>query len=184
MTIDRKALSWIELVVLVGLVFLYGWATYERNFVWETGYSLWLDVTRKSPLKARPHQNLGVGFYNKGEYSQAIAEFKEAIYLDPYNPEPHYKLGVVYQRIGLFNLAISEYDKFLGFEQKHPRASYSSYLDTYVAKAYNNLGVCYFNKGEIDKAIEEFKKALRQDPYLSDALYNLGIATKKREQVD
>lgn len=171
---------YIEFVVLIALVLIYGWATYQRNFVWKDDFSLWGDCAKKSPLKSRGHHNLGLELYKKGDYTQTIAEFKEAIRLDPQNPEPHYNIGVAYQRMGQCNFAIAEYEKFMGFKQKYQKALYCTSLGPFFTEAHNNLGVCYFMNGDIDKAIKEFKEALRLNPNHTNALYNLGVVTRKR----
>jgi tetratricopeptide (TPR) repeat protein len=181
---SMPALRCIELVVLIIVVVTYGWATYQRNLLWKDDFILWSDVVKKSPLKARVHLNMGVVLYRKGAYTQAIAEFKENIRLDPDNPEANYYLGVAYQRIGLYDLAIKEYNNLLSITKKYPKAIYCIPLNFhYFVEAHNNLGVCYFMKGDIDKAIEEFRSALRLNPHHADALHNLGIMIKKGEQI-
>lgn len=57
--------------------------TFERNMVYRDPVLLWLDTVAKSPLKARPHNNLGHSLAVKGEWDQAIEEFRAAIKLDP-----------------------------------------------------------------------------------------------------
>jgi len=164
-----KLFRWIELTALIGLVLLFGWATYNRNLVWETDVTLWSDVIKKSPDKARPYNNIGRAYLGNKAFLQAIPFLTEALRLDPYFSYAHYNLGIAYQGIGLYDKAIAEYKKVL-YDIRQP----------YFADVHNNLGVCYFNKGWTDLAIEEFKQALNINPYFSDARFNLGIAYKSK----
>jgi len=68
----------IELLLLTGILLVYSYATYQRNIIWKSGTSLWQDVIRKSPNKARPYKNLGVAYYRDNIYHQAITQFKKA----------------------------------------------------------------------------------------------------------
>jgi tetratricopeptide (TPR) repeat protein len=169
MTIDQKALTWIELVVLVTLVLIFGWISFQRNFIWKNDFSLWSDVVIKSPEKARPYNNLGRAYLGNKAFLQAIPYLKEALRLNPYFSYAHYNLGTAYQGIGIYDEALMEYKKALyGTPQ------------TYFANIHNNMGVCYFKKGLIDIASEEFKQALKINPSFSDARFNLDVAMKLR----
>lgn len=170
------ALHWVELIVIAGIVLLYGWSTHERNFVWRDDIALWSDIIQKSPYKPRGHFNLGLELYNKGEFIKAIEKFKETKQLNPDNPVAYFNLGITYQRMGLYDPAIAEYEQFLLFKEKYLKTGF------YFAEVHNNLGVCYFIKGDIKKAIKEFKTALVYNPYHSNALYNLDTLIKKGEQ--
>ena len=49
------------------IVLLLGIATYNRNKVWKTTYSLWADTLSKSPNRARPITIVGIELYKRGE---------------------------------------------------------------------------------------------------------------------
>jgi protein O-mannosyl-transferase len=167
--VKNLTLLWIELFILIVLVFTYGWATYQRNFVWKDEVTFWSDVIKKSPDKARPYNNLGRAYLCNKAFPEAIPYLKEALRLNPYFSFAHYNLGIAYQGIGLCDEAITEYQKTL-YGTRQP----------YFAKVHNNLGVCYFIKGRTDMAIEEFNKAIEINPYFSDAHFNLGIAYRSK----
>ena len=57
--------------------------TYKRNLLYEDEISLWSDTVHKSPLKARPHNNLGHAYAMSGEWEQALKEFRIAAQLNP-----------------------------------------------------------------------------------------------------
>lgn len=167
-----KLFRWIELTALIGLVLIFGWTTYNRNLVWKADVTLWSDVIKKSPKKARPYNNLGRAYLANKAFLKAIPYLKEALRFNPYFSYAHYNLGIAYQGIGLYDKAIIEYKKAL-YGTRQP----------YFVQVHNNLGVCYFIKGWTDLAIEEFKQALDIDPDFSDARFNLDTVlrvTKKQ----
>jgi protein involved in temperature-dependent protein secretion len=57
--------------------------TYQRNLLYHDEVSLWSDTVRKSPVKARPHNNLGHAYAMQGDWDRAIEEFRIASRLDP-----------------------------------------------------------------------------------------------------
>lgn len=59
------------------------WCTISRNMFYADPVMLWSDAVRKSPNKARPHNNLGHAYYLAGDLDRAIAEFRVALSLDP-----------------------------------------------------------------------------------------------------
>lgn len=163
---------WIELLIIIGLLSLYGWYAYQRNLIWKNGFILWSDVIKKSPQKARPYNNLGREYVNNKAFLQAIPYLTQALRINPYFTQAHYNLGIAYQGIGFYDEAINEYQKAL----------YGT-IQPYFANIHNNLGVCYFMKGWTDLAIWEFKQALSIKPDFSDARFNLDLAlqTTKKE---
>jgi tetratricopeptide (TPR) repeat protein len=65
------------------LVLVLSWLTYQRNLRYADEVSLWSDTVRKSPAKARPHNNLGHAYAMHGDWDHAIEEFRIAAQLDP-----------------------------------------------------------------------------------------------------
>ena len=66
--------------VLIGLLYLF---TYQRNLLYQDRFLLWSDAVRKSPNKARPHNNLGYAYSVHGDWDRAIEHFRIAAQLDP-----------------------------------------------------------------------------------------------------
>ena len=65
------------------LVLALGVATHQRNLLYRDEVSLWSDTVRKSPNKARPHNNLGHAYAMQDNWDRAIEEFRIAARLDP-----------------------------------------------------------------------------------------------------
>lgn len=60
-----------------------GKLTWDRNRVWGSVLTLWQDTANKSPMKIRPHINLGRALYKAGKIRDALTAFKRAEQLDP-----------------------------------------------------------------------------------------------------
>ena len=70
--------------MLITLLLLCGWATYQRNFTWKDDFTLWSDVAKKSPEKYRTHNNLGFAYSNiKEQYNLALLEYHRALRINP-----------------------------------------------------------------------------------------------------
>jgi tetratricopeptide (TPR) repeat protein len=73
---------WLRPAVLALAVVL-GGLTLARNQVYATEVALWEDTARKSPEKARVHNNLGYAYLQEGRLDAAEAAFERALALDP-----------------------------------------------------------------------------------------------------
>jgi hypothetical protein len=73
----------VSLIIL--LVCTFSVWTYHRNEIWKDSETLWKDVVRKSPAKARPYTNLGNAFYNTGSFQEAIKFYEMALKNEPYH---------------------------------------------------------------------------------------------------
>lgn len=160
---QQTRVTHIEFAVLLSLIAAYSLATFERNFAWKTGLSLWSDVVKKSLEKARPHYNMGHSYQDKGNYDRAIAEYKTSISLSPNFVDAHNSLGVAYYNKGLRMKAIQKYKDALK-------------INNNCFRAYYNIGIIYLRQGLIDKAISENRKALKLRPSYAKARFNLATA--------
>jgi tetratricopeptide (TPR) repeat protein len=68
------------------LVLTLAGATAARNRLYADPVLFWSDAVRKSPAKARPHTNLGHAWFQAGQIDRALAEFRTALALDPFDP--------------------------------------------------------------------------------------------------
>lgn len=157
--------------LIIAAPFFYAAATYERNKIWRSGISLWSDVVRKSPAKARPHQNLGLAYLKEGMNERAANELKIALGIEPDSTLAHANLGTVYRNMGRPGEALEHFEAAVK-------------LDSDRAIAHNNLGTAYRNMGRSSEALEHFQAAVRLDPYYADAHNNLAIAYRSAGRID
>ncbi len=140
-------------------------STYARNYVWKNEYTLWKDVTLKSPEKAVPHINLGNAFIRRNALQYAEQEFKLALKVNSRDVRALNGLAVIYLKRRQFDEAIGVFKILASDKADDPHF-------------HSNLGVVYMQKGLMDDAIKEFKTAISLDPNYPDAYFNLGLALK------
>lgn len=153
-------------LIVIGLILMttcYSVMTYQRNKVWENPLTLWSDAARKSPLKARPYNNLGYYFYLvKSDLNKAISNFNKAIEINPGYPDAYNNRGCIYQNKGELDQAISDFSKAIEINPRY-------------ASAYSNRGLAYANKGNPEQAISDCNKAVEANPGCVEAYFTLGL---------
>jgi protein O-mannosyl-transferase len=156
---DRIIYQWVMLSILVILAFL----TIQRNRVWQSDVTLWQDAVRKSPNKARPHNNLGSAYFNLKQYDQALAEYDKAIQYNPHFKEAYNNRSVIYSRLGKLGWALDDVNAALRLQPN-------------FYKALINRGVLYGRMQQWDQAIEQYNQALRIHGFSDEAYNNRGNA--------
>jgi Flp pilus assembly protein TadD len=73
---------------------------HERNEVWRSDETLWLDVTRKSPMNGRGWMNYGLARMAQADYATAIDSFERARTLTPDYSLVHINLGIAFGAVG------------------------------------------------------------------------------------
>jgi tetratricopeptide (TPR) repeat protein len=136
------------------------WGAHQRNEVWRTDESLWLDVTRKSPRNGRGLMNYGGSQMALGRYPVALDYFTRALVYNPYYPTLEINLGVV--NGALHNTAESE-KHFLRAIRLAPKAAEGRW---FYARWLNSVG-------RVPEAIARLGEAIRLQPDYIDARYLL-----------
>lgn len=120
---------------------------------------------------AAAYTDRGIAYEHEGEHKQAIADYTNAIELDPKLAAAYYSRGNVYEREGEHDQAIADYNKAIDLDPKY-------------ADAYHNRGAAYRNKGDADRAIVDFNKTLELNPNDAGAYDDRGIASFDKGDVD
>jgi tetratricopeptide (TPR) repeat protein len=94
--------------------------------------------------EADKHLKAGVEFQNRWQPKEAIAEFDEAIRLNPDYTKAYHNRGLAYFDLGQLERAIQDYDEAI-------------YLYPVYAEAYYNRGLAYRLLGKKTEAITNFK---------------------------
>lgn len=89
----------VNILLIAGLVFM-GWSN-VRNEVWKDDLTLWADAVRKSPLKARTHNNYGHALFISGDIDGAIGEYAQSLTIYPDSEEIRHNLQRVLAIKGL-----------------------------------------------------------------------------------
>ena len=117
------------------------------------------------PTPPRPHTNLGMALHETGRVDEAMAEFREAIRIDPDFAIGHYNLGVALKEQGKLDEAIVEY-----------RAAIR--IDPDDAYAHENLDIALEEQARRNEAIDE--DPLRDE----DAVPGFGIRGHRRDPLE
>jgi Flp pilus assembly protein TadD len=154
-------------------------------------------LLKAATSQAALHRLYGDDLHLSASNTEAVAEYKEALRLNPGDAATHNNLGVALNEEGKHDDAIAEYNKALQFvpdfatphsnlcaalneESKHDDAiaecKEAIRLDPNSAAPRNNLGVALDDKGKHDDAIAEYNKAIQLKPDFAEAHNNLGVA--------
>ena len=95
MTLELPSLKavTVSLCVIIGC---YSLSTFQRNRHWKDNFILWTDCVKKSPQKARPHNNLGNAYSGLTHYTQAIEKYQQALKRNPASLTAHFRLSSIY----------------------------------------------------------------------------------------
>ncbi len=146
---------------------------------------------------ARWHATQGERAVSQHRLDAALAEFREAVRLDPQFAEGHYQLGMIYKEKGELEQAASSMQEAVRLDPTKPKpifelAEIYRLLEklTQAVRAYAmaceldprnfdlrfRLATCYHENGELDQAIESYRTAIKLDPHNAFARSNLGAA--------
>jgi tetratricopeptide (TPR) repeat protein len=156
-------LKGLSIGILCAVVIIFSVWTYERNGVWRDDLTLWADCAKKSPNKARPHNNLGVALWQRGKNEEAMKHYSKALHINPNYIDAHNNLGIILRRQVRLEEAAKHFSAVLR-------------IDPDYREAHNNLGNTFAGLGRFDNAINHYKEALHIDPHDAIAHYNLGNA--------
>lgn len=140
-----------QVSIYICLLLVFSLLIFERNKIWNNGYTLWSDTIEKFPGSFGGHYNLGIQYENKGLLDQATDEFKIALELNPNSAEAHFSLGNVYLKQNNIDAAIGEYKTALN-------------LNPDFIEGHFNLGIALLSKGLKDMAKKEFEIVLKLKP--------------------
>ena len=101
-----KKYSKLIAVFLSLLVCVYSIMSYARNVVWKDEFSLWDDVVKKSPRKARAYLCRGNAYVSKGKIDKAIVDYTTAIAIHSQYAQAYSSRGFAYHIQGNFREAV------------------------------------------------------------------------------
>jgi tetratricopeptide (TPR) repeat protein len=109
------------------------------------------------------YNNRGNAWREKGDLDRAIADFDQAIRVQPKSALAYNYRGIARKEKGEFDRAITDYDQAIRLDPKY-------------ANPLNNRGVAWKFKGDLDRAIADYGEAIRLDPKYVLAYDNRGDA--------
>ena len=106
-----------------------------------------------------------------GEKDRALADFTEAIRLDPKKAGPYNDRGNVYDEKGDRTRALADYAEAIRLNPNDPLP-------------FNNRGMVYAAQNDYDHAIADFNEAIRVDPKEKMAFFNRGLFYAEQKDRD
>ncbi len=123
---------------------------YHKRGEYARAREYYIKVVERDPENARLRVLLGNTFYYDGYIEEGIAQYEEAIRIDPDYSVAYFNLAIALENKGDIEGAIKNYKKAV---KKNPN----------YAEAYANLGALLKECGEVDEAINCLRKALEID---------------------
>ena len=105
----------------------------------------------------------GIVYGAKGDSDKAIADYTEAIRLDPKRTDAYFNRGSAWAHKKDYDKAVADYTEAIRLNPKD-------------GNAFNSRGITYFDMGEFPKAITDHTEAIRLDPKYTRAYLNRGVA--------
>lgn len=152
------------------------------------------------PQNAQVHLALGELYGAKEQQERAIEEFQHSLQIDPDNPEGHYNLALVFRLSGKPERAEAELVRTLELDPSHALAHkalglvyreqnklqaardqllLSTQYGPEDADARHLLGSILLKLDDAAGAVPQLREAVRLDPFLVPAYYNLAAAFAK-----
>ncbi|MBW4427260.1 MAG: tetratricopeptide repeat protein [Nostoc desertorum CM1-VF14] len=105
---------------------------------------------------------LGDECFEKGEYTNAIANYNQALQVKSSDINLYYKRGLAYYQVGDYEAAIADYSQAIQ-------------MNLHDAKSYNKRGLALSQLGRLEEAINDYSEAIRINP-------NVAVAYKNRAE--
>ncbi|MEP7285484.1 MAG: tetratricopeptide repeat protein, partial [Chloroflexota bacterium] len=161
-------------------------------------------VTDKQ-LTAQEYFERGLSKKENKDWDGAIADYTEALRLDPQNAETYARRGGARNGKGDLDGGLADCNESLRLAPQNATAynnrgnvqsdkgnldgaiadyTEAIHLDPQYANAYNNRGYARKAKGDLDGALADFTEALRVDPQNAVAYYNWGLARYAKGDLD
>jgi len=108
-------------------------------------------IVEKYPKEKQAHLWLGIAYYSRNSYDEAVEELNKALELDPDYGESLNMIAYAYTGKGDFENAIEYFKKYAS-------------IDPGDANPFDSIAELYFRMGRLDESIAKYKKALEIKP--------------------
>ena len=151
-----RRVKWVialGLILVSVLVFLLGVPSLIRKTDEDASFGIQMMsfLLRLYPNAPAVLAQRGWDYLKLGDYKQAVADYTEAIRLDPEHTWAYYERGTVYYSLGDYERAIADYTEAIRLDSEYPWAHY-------------NRGNAYYSLGDYERAIADCTEAIRLDP--------------------
>jgi len=138
---------------------------------WESDLALWKHAVQATGDNYFARTNLGLVLIDSGDFAEGIAQYTEALRINPDSAETHNALGTALFKQGQLDAAMEQYATALRIRPG-------------FAEAHSNRGVALAKRGDIEEAFSEFQKALEISPEDPKIQYNFGFTLANQGKLD
>ncbi|MGZ3361542.1 MAG: tetratricopeptide repeat protein [Xanthobacteraceae bacterium] len=129
------------------------------------------DQSESEKNRAVAYNVRGATYVERSDLDRAIADFSEAIRLDPRSALAYNNRGRAYREKGDDNRAIADLNEAIK-------------LDPKLARPYYNRGQAYNNVGDLNRAMADYNEAIRLDPTSPFGYLGRGRVYRERRELD
>ena len=128
----------------------------------------------KDSLKSNEYYEKGKVHFQEGDTDQAIADYSEAILINPRYIVAYKERAEAYSKKGEIDQAIADYSEAIHYSEA------VGMNPDYIAAVYIERAEAYNKKGNIDQAIADYSEAIRIVPDYTVAYKNRAEAYSKK----
>lgn len=156
--------------VTLCLSVLLGMMTYQRNHVYRSELSIWLDTVKQRPNNFRGYHGVGLALSKQGMPDRGLDYLKQALILNKHN-------AYVYNDIGFLLFRLHRVDEAIPYFIEAIRLKPNDF------KSYNNLGAALAETGKLQEAVHCFTKAIKLNPDYQSAKNNLRVTIMRLKEI-
>lgn len=181
MTFDWLERQWparLQTMRIAGGIYvaLLGLITFNQCKIWENGNTLWTHVIDNNKTISTAYVNRAMYHYQAGSYTAALADYAEAIKLEPKNAELYQSRGKMYFDVSGSDQALTE-KAFADFNK-------SIELKKDVPAFYANRAAANGKLGHLDAALDDANKSIAMDPSYADAYYTRYLIYRSQNRLE
>ena len=129
------------------------------------------EASEDPPFTAATRFAAGQLAESQGNFDNAIAQYREALRLDPNHRDAMFRLGGVYTQTNRYDDAIATWQRYLKLTNDSPQA-------------YSNLALTYEAAGRAEEAEQTYKAGIARDPNHQACRINYGVMLARQDRVD
>ncbi|XP_018107867.1 protein O-mannosyl-transferase TMTC3 isoform X2 [Xenopus laevis] len=168
-----KKLSWIFLALVL---FTHAIKTFNRNWDWESEYTLFMSALKVNKNNAKLWNNVGHALENEKNYERALRFFKKATEVQPDDIGAHMNVGRTYKNLNRSKEAEESYliAKAL-MPQVIPGKKYAARVAPNHLNVYINLAnLIRANESRLEEADQLYRQAISMRPDFKQAYISRG----------
>lgn len=191
--------------LLISYAVFFAQVTRAHCEVWKNSISLWTDVIKKDLRIPQAYNNRGHAYVTAHDSQNALADFREAVKLQPNFEKPYASISNIFREAGMYDSALYYADRALALKPDMPEAlinrgiahavnnNTKAAMDDFnkaislgpeMFEAYNNRGNLHCMLGNPDAGLADYNRSISINPDFAEPYLNKGRLLKDRNQFD